>query len=127
MEHEEEYFEKYGLTEEQCKEYMELKVKCIKCEMEIKKVDLEEDDKGNLIPLKKGEYSNDMMAGCGCIDKGIAPGILVEMINPSLVSFGDDECGTFHGYMCDGCLQELRDKKIIVDGPNKDKEELMYR
>lgn len=106
---------------------MEKKVKCIKCEMEIKKVDLEEDDKGKLIPLKKGEYANDMMGtGCGCMDKGIAPGILVEMINPSLVSFADEEEGTFHGYMCDGCLQELQDKKIIERGPEEDKDDLMY-
>jgi len=34
---------------------MELKVKCIKCEMEIKRIDLEED-----IEPKKGEYINDM-------------------------------------------------------------------
>ena len=101
---------------------MEQPVKCIKCELEIKKIDLEED-----VEPKKGEYANDMMgSGCGCIDKGIASGILVELINPSLVSFSSEEEGTFHGYMCDACLQELRNKKIIEDGPEKDKEELIW-
>lgn len=101
-------------------------VKCVKCEKEIKRIDLEEDDQGNLIPIKKGEYVNDMAGGCGCLEKGIAPGILVELINPSLASFSSEEEGTFHGYMCDGCLQELRDKRIIEDGPEKDKEELIW-
>lgn len=100
---------------------MELPVKCIKCEQEIKQIDLGEDEP------KKGEYANDMMgSGCGCIDKGIAQGILVELINPSLVSFSGEEEGTFHGYMCDCCLQELRDKKIVEDGPEEDKEELIW-
>jgi hypothetical protein len=120
---EEEYFEKYKLTEEQCKRYMELKAKCIKCENEIKRIDFEED-----IQPKKGEYIDDMSCGCAGVEKGIAPGILVELINPSLASIsGEEEDGTFHGYMCDGCLQELRDKKIIEDGPEKDKEELIWR
>lgn len=101
---------------------IELPVKCIKCEMEIKRIDLEDD----VIP-KKGEYINDLMGvGCGCVDKGIAPGILVEMINPSFVSASSEEEGTFHGYMCDGCLQELTDKKIIKEGPEEDKEGLIY-
>ena len=102
------------------KRNLEPPVKCIKCEMEIKCIDLEEDEP------KKGEYANDLAAGCGCVEKGIAPGILVELINPALVSFSSEEEGTFHGYMCDGCLQELRDKKIIEDGPEEDKEELIW-
>lgn len=101
---------------------MELPVKCIKCEMEIKRIDLEDD----VVP-KKGEYINDIMGmGCGCVDKGIAPGILVEMINPSFVSASSEEEGTFHGFMCDGCLQELTDKKIIKDGPEEYKKRLIY-
>lgn len=49
---------------------------------------------------------------------------MVEIINPSIVSFTTEEEGTFHGYMCDGCLIELQDKKIIEAGPEKNKEEL---
>jgi len=109
-------------TNDKEKRNLELPVKCIKCEMEIKHIDFEED-----VDLKKGEYANDMAgSGCGCIEKGIAPGILVELINPSLVSFSSEEEGTFHGYMCDGCLKELRDKKIIENGPEEDKEELIW-
>lgn len=96
---------------------LELPVKCIKCETEIKRIDYEENEP------KKGEYVNDIIDfdSPGCIGKGIAPGILVELINPSLVSLSSEEEETFHGYMCDGCLQELCDKKIIEDGPDKDK------
>lgn len=107
-------------TENKEKRNLELPAKCIKCEMEIKLIDLEEDEP------KKGEYTNDLAAGCGCVEKGIAPGILVELINPSLVSFTSEEDGTFHGYMCDGCLAELWDKKIIGKGPEKDKEKLIW-
>jgi uncharacterized protein YlaI len=103
-------------------ENMEMQVKCIKCEMEIKRIDLEDD-----VDPKKGEYINDIMGmGCGCVDKGVAPGILVEIINPSFVSASSEEEGTFHGYMCDGCLQELTDKKIIENGPEEDKEGMIY-
>ncbi len=95
---------------------LDLPVKCIKCENEIKRVDFEEDEP------KKGEYVNGIMdfESAGCIGKSISPGTLVELINPSLASFSTEEEATFHGYMCDGCLKELQDKKIIEEGPDKD-------
>lgn len=102
-------------------EKINVPVKCMKCEMEIKTIFLEDEDEP-----KKGEYANYVPSGgCGCVEEGKAPGILVEIINPAMECFFE-ESGTFHGYLCDGCLQELRDKKIIEDGPEEDKEDLIY-
>ena len=97
---------------------LDIPVICIKCENEIKKIDFDEDN-----PPKKGEYINDMIDfdAPGCEGKSISPGILVELINPSLATISSEEEATYHGYICDGCLQELQDKKIIEDGPDKDK------
>ena len=102
---------------------VEIPVKCIKCEMEIKCIDLEED-----VEPKKGEYVSDIVDfdSPGCIGKSIAPGILVELINPTFISISSEEEATFHGYLCDGCLQELRDKKLIEEGPEKDNEEMIW-
>lgn len=97
---------------------IELPVKCIKCEQEIKKIEFDEN-----VEIKKGEYVNEAIDfdSPGCIGKMITPGILVEMVNPALINISSEEESTFHGYMCDGCLKELQDKKIIEDGPDKDK------
>ncbi len=97
---------------------LELPAKCIKCENEIRRIEFEED-----VESKKGEYVSDLIdfGSPGCIGQSIAPGILVELINPTFISISSEEEATFHGYLCDGCLQELRDKKIIEDGPDKDK------
>lgn len=103
---------------------MKLPVKCIKCELEIRRIDLEDEEED---APKKGEYVNDLMGmACGSPDKGVAPGILVEIINPSIVSASSEKEGTFHGYMCDGCLRELQDKKIVEDGPEEDKDGLIF-
>lgn len=98
---------------------IDLPAKCIKCENEIKRIDFEED-----VEPKKGGYINDVIDfdSPGCVGKNIAPGILVELINPSIIPLSSEEEATFHAYICDRCLQELCDKKIIEEGPDEDKE-----